>query len=218
MNRKGIKQNKQFFLIIILAIIMFMPMFVQRAIGNFDFWWWMSSNLVVLVGLSFAFDKAYQQEFISDLRSKIPGKILYGLLSAAVLYGIFYAGNSIVRWMFEFAGRDISNVYGFKDGAEALRIGLLMLLIIGPGEELLWRGYVQGNLSASLGKQKGFIIGVLIYTLIHIATGNFILIMAALVGGIFWGWMYMKYNSLLMNIVSHIIWDIAIFLLLPLNG
>jgi membrane protease YdiL (CAAX protease family) len=218
MNRKGIKQNKQFFLILILAVIMFMPMFVIRAIGNFDFWWWMSSNLIILVGLSFALDKTCQQEFISDLRSQIPRKILYGLLSAAVLYGVFYAGNSIVRWMFDFAGRDISNVYGFKGSADAMRIGLLMLLIIGPGEELLWRGYVQGTLSASLGKQKGFIIGVLIYTLIHIATGNFILIMAALVGGLFWGWMYMKYNSLLMNIVSHIVWDIVIFLLFPLNG
>jgi hypothetical protein len=43
------------------------------------------------------------------------------------------------------------------------------------------------------------------------------LIVAALVAGLFWGWMYMRYNSMVMNIVSHTVWDIAVFLILPFN-
>ncbi|MFP4526588.1 MAG: CPBP family intramembrane glutamic endopeptidase [Bacteroidales bacterium] len=218
MDRKNIKQSRHFFLILILALILFVPLFTLQGIGNFDFWWWMSVNLLILVTLGILTDKSLQAEIRKDVQSKVIQKILLGLLSAAILYGIFYAGNFIVRWMFDFAGENISNVYGFKGDAGTLKIGLLMLFIIGPGEELLWRGYFQGVLSSATGKYTGFIMAVLLYTLIHVATGNLILILAALAGGIFWGWMYLKYNSLLMNIVSHVAWDILIFLLLPLNG
>jgi len=218
MKRKNIQQNRFFYVLVILALAMFMPLFVYRAIGAFDFWWWMSANLVVLVTLGFVTDQSFQQELVRDIKANTGRKILFGILSAAFLYGVFYVGNFTVRWLFDFAGKDISSVYGFKGNAEALRVGLLMLFVIGPGEELLWRGYFQGVLSKSIGKHQGFLVAVLFYTLIHVATGNLILILAALVGGIFWGWMYLKYNSLLMNIISHVVWDIVIFLLLPLNG
>src|SRR6056297_309137 len=218
MQRKGTNHNPVFFIILALAIIMFTPMFIFRSFGVFDFWWWMTGNLVVLISLGYFNDKTFKKELSEDFRRKIMRKLAFGLISAAILYAVFFIGNSLVRWLFDFAGKDISHVYGFKGEAENLRIGLLMLIVIGPGEELLWRGYIQGTFSASLGKAKGFIVGVLLYTLIHVATGNLILILAALVGGLFWGWMYMKYRSMLMNIVSHIVWDIAIFLVFPLNG
>jgi hypothetical protein len=218
MARRGFQNNPLFFITVILALVLFTPLFVLRGIGAFDFWWWMSTNLVILVTLTLTRDSSFRKELTVDITSQKGKKVLFGLISAFLLYLVFYAGNSIVRWMFDFAGRDISNVYGFKGDAGAWRVGLLMLFIIGPGEELLWRGYLQGTLASTLGKYKGYLFGVFLYTLIHVATGNLILIAAALVGGLFWGWMYMKYNSLLMNMVSHIVWDIGIFLLLPLNG
>lgn len=217
MNRKNIKQSRNFFIILLLGLIFFIPLFTFRGLGSFDFWWWMSANLIILVTFGISTDKSLQVELKKDIQSKKTRKILLGLLSAAVLYGVFYAGNSIVRWLFDFAGENISNVYGFKGDAGSLRIGLLMLFIIGPGEELLWRGYFQGAFAASYGKYTGFVMSVILYTIIHLATGNTILILAALTGGIFWGWMYMRYKSMLINIVSHIAWDILIFLLLPLN-
>lgn len=218
MTRRGIYKNRIFILVVILALMLFIPLFILRGIGAFDFWWWMSGNLVLLVTIVIATDKTYQNELAGDFKSHLFRKALLGIVSAVVLYGVFFIGNGLSRWMFDFAGRNISYVYGFKGDAEALRIGLLMLFIIGPGEELLWRGYIQGVLSKSLGKVTGFLLGVFLYTLIHVATGNLILILAALVGGLFWGWMYLKYNSMLMNIASHIVWDIAIFLVFPLNG
>ncbi|MFW6103652.1 MAG: CPBP family intramembrane glutamic endopeptidase, partial [Bacteroidota bacterium] len=79
-------------------------------------------------------------------------------------------------------------------------------------------GYVQGNLTRKYGKIKGFIWAIILYTSIHVATGNLVLILAALAGGIFWGWMYMRYRSILMNSVSHVIWDIAVFLIFPFSS
>jgi CAAX protease family protein len=201
----------------LLAILMFSPMFVLHGLGKFDFWWWMSTNLVVLISLSLFIDPTYRKFLREDFSTGIPRKILLGLASAVLLYFFFFAGNKLSRLMFDFAGQGISDVYAFKGDAEGIRIGVLMLLVIGPGEEFFWRGFLQRHFQDRLGKWRGFILGTVIYTGVHILTGNLMLIVAALVAGLFWGWMYMKYNSMVMNIVSHTIWDIFVFLILPFN-
>lgn len=211
------KSSKTFYLVSILAILMFLPLFVLQQIGPLDFWWWMSANLIILISIGAYTDKIFIKKIEDDFKQNIFNKILWGFLSAGLLYLIFWFGNFLIRWILDFAGEDISNVYAFKGNASKLRIGLLMLLIIGPGEEFFWRAYIQGNLMRRYGKLTGFILATLVYTLIHVATGNLVLILAALAGGIFWGWIYMKYQSITINAISHIVWDISVFLLFPFH-
>lgn len=201
----------------LLAALLFSPMFVLHGLGKFDFWWWMSSNLVLLTSLSLYFDQSYMGFLKGDFSQGTARKIFFGLVSAIILYFFFYLGNMLSRLMFDFAGEGISNVYAFKGDAEGIRIGLLMLLIIGPGEELFWRGFLQRHFQHRLGKWKGFLLATVMYTGVHVLTGNVMLILAALIAGLFWGWMYLRYQSMVMNIVSHTIWDIGIFLIFPFS-
>lgn len=203
--------------ITVLAIVLFSPMFILHRVGAFDFWWWMSSNLILLLTLAIFLDYSYRKYLKDDFSSDQLRKVLFGTGSAVVLYFLFFAGNKLSRLMFDFAGEGISNVYAFKGNAEGIRIGILMLLVIGPGEEFFWRGFLQRHFQDRLGKWQGFILATIIYTGVHILTGNVMLILAALVAGLFWGWLFMRYNSMLMNIISHTIWDISVFLLLPFN-
>jgi membrane protease YdiL (CAAX protease family) len=196
---------------------MFSPMFVLHQIGPFDFWWWMSTNLVVLLAICFLTDREYLILVKKDLSEGLLRKTGIGLLSAVLLYILFFIGNYLSRKWFDFAGSGIEGVYGFKGEAAGIRIALLMLLVIGPGEELFWRGYLQRKLSLKAGKWTGFLLTLLLYTGVHIFTGNIMLILAAFICGLFWGWMYLKYNSMLINVVSHTIWDIVVFLLVPFN-
>jgi membrane protease YdiL (CAAX protease family) len=198
--------------------MMFSPMFVLRQLGWFDFWWWMSTNLTVLLAICILSDREYSVLLKTDFSNGLFKKTLIGLASAAFLYVLFFVGNYLSRKWFDFAGSGIEAVYRFKGDAAGIRIAVLMLLLIGPGEELFWRGYLQRKLSAKAGKWTGFILALVLYTGIHIFTGNFMLIMAALICGMFWGWMYLKYNSMVINIISHTIWDLVVFLLLPFNS
>lgn len=182
-----------------------------------DFWWWMSFNLILLISAGLLTDKKFRMLLRDDLGSGIPKKILYGILTAVILYFVFMLGDYLSGLMFHFSGEQIDGVYGYKGDASSGRIFLLMLLIIGPGEEIFWRIFVQKNLEEQSSPLKGFIYATAIYTGIHIFTGNFMLIMAAMVAGIFWGWLYYRFRSPLLNIVSHIIWDITVFLVFPLN-
>jgi len=211
-------QIRSSILITCLAVLMFSPMFVLRQIGPVDFWWWMTINLSVLLILALVTDWEYYYLLAKDLTKDVWKKIGIGLVSALVLYLVFFIGNSLSRLWFYFASSGIEGVYQFKGDATGIRIALLMLLVIGPGEELFWRGYLQRKFSKRFGKWAGLLIALVLYTGVHIFTGNFMLIMAALICGLFWAWMYLKYESMLINVISHTVWDIVVFLILPFNS
>jgi membrane protease YdiL (CAAX protease family) len=211
------KLDKQLLTITTLAVFLFIPLFIFKQIGPLDFWWWMTANLIILIGLSFITDWEYPYLLQKDFSSKVLQKTGVGLLSALILYLVFFAGNYLSRLWFDFAGSGIEGVYGFKGDAPGIRIAVLMLLIIGPGEEIFWRGYLQRKLSNKFGRWTGLFLALLLYTGVHVFTGNIMLILAAFICGLFWGWLYMKHNSMLINVISHTVWDIVVFLVLPFN-
>jgi len=202
----------------ILAFILFVPLFVTRGIGDFDFWWWMSANITFLIVLAAALDSGWWPSITGDFKKGVIQKCGLGLLSALGLYIFFYAGNTVSRFIFSFAGNGIENVYAFKNNVPPLRIALLMVLVIGPGEELFWRGFLQRRFQIQKGPIKGFLLATLMYTVVHLGSGNIMLLLAAGVCGLFWGFLYLRTGSMILNVVSHTVWDVAIFLLFPVSG
>jgi len=202
-------------LIALLAAALFVPLFILRSIGPVDFWWWMSVNLVLLIGLSRAADKSFSSLILSDLRAKPAWKIFMGILAALFLYGIFFAGNGLARQLLPFAGKGIGQVYGFKTGASPLRIILLMVFLIGPGEEVFWRGFLQRRWQTLFGSVAGWLMTATVYALVHAGSGNLMLVLAAGVGGLFWGALYLRFRSILLVAASHAIWDILVFIVAP---
>lgn len=205
----------QAIVIALLASVLFVPLFIFRSLGPFDFWWWMSFNLVLLIGLSLAADKSYLSSVLSDLKSMPARKVSMGILSALLLYGIFFAGNWLARQILPFAQNGIGQVYSFKTGASPLRIILLMVFLIGPGEELFWRGFLQRRWQSFFGPVAGWLISTALYALIHAGSGNLMLVLAAGVCGLFWGALYLRYRSVLLVVASHTLWDLLVFIVAP---
>jgi membrane protease YdiL (CAAX protease family) len=200
-----------------IAAALFIPLFITRGVAWLDFWWWMAANIAILLTGVAVFDKGWRNEVVGDFRNRLPKKIFFGLLSATLLYGVFYVGDIASRHLFSFADRGINDVYNFKTNVPPIRIALLMIFLIGPGEELFWRGFLQRRLQDDYGPWYGFFISAAIYSFVHIGSGNPMLVLAAGVCGFFWGFLYLRYRSLLMNMVSHTVWDLAIFLLFPVG-
>jgi uncharacterized protein len=202
----------------ILAVILFVPLFLFQKIGFFDFWWWMSANQILLIVLALLTVTEFRLEVKTDLSADVWKKIGLGLLSAVLLYLIFFLGNIASRTLLPFASHRINQIYGFKEGASGLRILLLMLLLIGPGEEIFWRGFLQKRWQGRLGRPGAWIFVSILYAAVHAASGNMMLVLAAAVCGLFWGWLYFRYQSILMVAVSHTIWDILVFLFFTFEG
>jgi len=197
---------------IIVAAILWFVMFSKWTSPHINFWYVMALAAGVLTFLSFTFRKDWKIQFSFNVKD-----VALGIGSAIVLWGIFYLGNEISGLLFDFAHPQVNDVYAMKEGQNQIILALALLFWIGPAEEIFWRGYVQRTLSESkLGNVKAFIITTLIYAAVHIWAFNFMLFMAALICGAFWGFIYMKNRNLLTVLISHAIWDVAVFILFPI--
>ena len=94
---------------------------------------------------------------------------------------------------------------------------MALLTWIGPAEEVFWRGFVQRRFGLSLGGWRAFWLTTAIYALVHIWSLNLMLMLAATLCGLFWGWMYRRYRNVWPGLISHAIWDCLIFVVIPLS-
>jgi len=141
--------------------------------------------------------------------------ILIGLGHAILLYGLSRLGVFIAQNMFDFVVPQIEAIYTTKTQLDPLYIGLLLIFIIGPSEEIFWRGFVQNKIGQISNPKKALIITTIIYSLVHIWAFNPMLLLAALVLGVHWGLLFYKYKSLVPGIISHALWDAMIFVFFP---
>jgi hypothetical protein len=198
-----------------LAAILFIALFRFQRLGPLDFWAWLAANAVLVVALGLVLDRGYAARLRRDAASAPLRKIMIGIASAALLYAVFAASRLLALRLFPFAANGIAGVYALKSGVPLLRVVLLVALVIGPAEELFWRGFFQHNVAETAGRRRGFVLAALLYAAVHLASGNVMLVLAAAVCGLFWGWLYLRFRSPLANIVSHTLWDLAVFVVFP---
>ena len=197
---------------IVLAAVLWAVMFSPLTAPYVNFWWMMTASALTLSILSTCFNRGWWHAVRFGW-----GEVLAGVGIAVVLWGIFWTGDKVSSWLFDFARPQVNLIYGMKEGESLWLLSLLMLVLIGPAEEIFWRGYVQRTLSARWSPDAGFAVTTLVYALVHAASCNFMLVMAAAVAGVVWGGLYRLFPRRLgAIIVSHAVWDVAVFVWFPI--
>lgn len=195
-----------------IAALLWFFMFSPWTSGLGNFWVNMSIAATVLTVCALKGGDGVHFE-----RKNIALQLMLGIAIAFALWGVFWVGDKLSRLMFEFARGQVDSVYGMKAGSSPVLIACLLLFVIGPAEEYFWRGYVQKTLSGICGPTGALTVTTIVYALVHIWSFNFMLVMAALVAGAFWGLIYRLRPSLLPAlIVSHAVWDALVFVILPI--
>ena len=198
---------------IAVAALLWFVMFSPWTAPHLNFWYAMSASAIVLITLS----TLLRREWPADFRPTLP-RVAAGIAIAAVLWGIFWLADIVSQWLFDFAGTQIDNIYEMKNDADSVTIALLLLLLIGPAEEIFWRGFVQKSLMQRWGANTGFLVTTTVYALVHVWSGNFMLVMAAFVVGFCWGAIYrFRPDSLTSLIISHAVWDACAFAIFPFH-
>ena len=144
-----------------------------------------------------------------------PWHIPVGLASAGVLYLTFAAGDRFARRFVPGGDRQIREIYTLRTLRPRGEIAARLALIVGPAEELFWRGLVQEALMRRYGRWRGAAAGGVVYGGVHVITGNFTLVGAAGVAGAHWCALYAAGVPLGALVVSHVTWDVWIFLVQP---
>jgi membrane protease YdiL (CAAX protease family) len=180
-------------------------------VGNF----WLKLSISAFLLAIWALKPVLEQrERLFGMRKR---SLFVGIVSAVLLYAIFWVGREISTALFPFASREIGNVYVTKAQLNPTAIGLLLFFVMGPAEEIYWRGFVQETLSGRFGRTTGLLATSATYALVHIFAFNFMLFVAAAVCGLFWGLLYLREGSLVPVMLSHALWDLMTFVLFPFN-
>jgi len=136
-----------------------------------------------------------------------PRDIPLGLLIAAGLYEIFQVGDRKAREIVPHGEAQIREIYALREIRPQGEIALRLATVIGPAEELFWRGWLQ--------RRIGWLPAAAAYGGAHLASGNTTLIGAAATAGMYWGALAALGAPMTALIVSHVVWDIWIFLVRP---
>ena len=211
------KDGRRLAVAIAVAALLWFYMFSPWTKGLTNFWITMSGAAVVLTSLAVA--------FLPKPRITIEKPLLQlagGIVLAFALWGIFWIGDKASAWIFDFARPEVDSIYSMKSGLPVPVIAALLLFIIGPAEEFFWRGDVQRTFGKLFEGRKypadlAFLATAVIYALIHVWSMNFMLVMAALVAGCVWGFIYRLCPRALPSlIVSHALWDALVFIIFPI--
>src|SRR2546428_7889176 len=165
------------------------------------FWDRMTATGLVLGGLALANDRDARRVRVG------PGEIALGLATAAGLYGIFRVGDTVAREVMPRGGEEIGDIYALRSLRPKEELAARLALVIGPAEELFWRGFVQ--------RRAGYLTATALYGGAHIVTENATLIGAATIAGACWGLLRAIGVPPGPPAVSHLAWDIWIFLVAP---
>ncbi len=139
------------------------------------------------------------------LRRPVVVPLLVGLAAAAV----FVLGALVVR--------DIPAVHRLVNSVLAhARFGstwvvLLITVLNGIAEEVFFRG----ALFAAIGRTRPVLVSTAVYTVATMATGNFMLVFAALTLGLVLGLERRATGGILAPILTHVTWSLVMFFVLP---
>lgn len=197
---------------LVVASVLWTIMFSPLTAPHINFWWMMTASACTLSILATVFQPGWWREVKLSVSN-----IFLGIVIAVALWGIFWVGDKLSQLIFNFARPQVDLIYGMKEGESAWLLTFLMLFLIGPAEEIFWRGYVQKNLQNRWNPNMGFIVTTAIYALVHAGSCNFMLTMAALVAGFVWGFLYRFFPERFAAIIlSHALWDVAVFIWFPI--
>ena len=193
-----------------LGLLIAYPAFALTFRGPRDrFWDRMTATGAILGTLAIAGDRSLQRPRLR------PRDVALGLGIAAGLYGIFQVGDWLARRILPAGDENIGDIYKLRELRPKDEIAARLATVIGPAEELFWRGLLQRSLARRWGGLPGAIASTAAYGGAHLVTRNPALVGAATVAGAYWSLLAFAGAPMAALVVSHVVWDVWIFLVAP---
>lgn len=135
-----------------------------------------------------------------------PADLGVGVASGLVLYAVFWVGEQALVIILPRLAAEVGDLYSVRDQDRAW-FPPLVLAVVAPGEELLFRGLIQ--------HRAGVAIALAAYVAVHLWARKAILVLAALVGGAWWGSLLAWTGGLVAPVASHLLWCLMIIVWRP---
>lgn len=197
--------DRRLILGILIAHLLLFFTFEDKAV----FWYIFTASMLVLISYTII------HENIEDEAPTLT-YLTIGVASGLGLFGLFWLGSALIDLLNLPFYSQISRLYN-RFSPELFWHYLVLVLIIAPGEEFFWRGFIQKRINKYFDTKITIALSVLIYATVHLYSGEFILVLAAVIAGLAWSILYAWKRSLPLVIVSHIVFDLLLFVFIPLR-
>ncbi|PLR97486.1 CPBP family intramembrane glutamic endopeptidase [Bacillus sp. T33-2] len=201
--KKWIADHHRFILGFLIAHLLLFFSFEDKTV----FWYFFTASMLVLVSYTIVHE---------EFEDKVPlaSYLSIGVVSGLFLFGAFWGGNYLIGLLnLPFSGQ-VSRLYS-RFSPDALWHYFVLVLIIAPGEEIFWRGFIQKRLLNNTNIWSAIIVSSIMYATVHIYSGQFILVLAAFAAGLVWSALYAWKRSIPLVIISHVTFDLLLFVFLP---
>jgi membrane protease YdiL (CAAX protease family) len=143
-----------------------------------------------------------------------PSRILLGLATGLCMVAGTYVLAPLLH-RFGVIEHDLRRLYAaFRvAGTGSAAIALAPVIV---GEELVWRGAVQGALEHRLRPRGAAVAAAILYAAAHAPMGSLLLVVTALACGLVWSALRAVSGSLVPSLLSHLIWDAVVLLAFPI--
>jgi len=172
------------------------------------FWYIFTATMLFLISYAILHEPMEDED-------SLPKYLFLGIIFGVTTFFIFYLGNVLIEFFnITTVEKQISKLY--KIAAPTLWWHFIVLvLIIVPGEEIFWRGFVQKRLMKIFHSWTSILVASALYASVHVWSGQFILVFAAFVAGIIFGTLYQWRKSLPFVIIAHLTFDLLLFIIFP---
>jgi membrane protease YdiL (CAAX protease family) len=173
---------------------------------------------VVAIALGWLFGVTPWQPLASGpLAEHGPRDLLIGLLAALPMVAVFAAIQAWPLVALRELDRQIRTLLaGLFRGARWWQLGILCLAA-GISEELLFRGFLQAALRQALedwpaGSLAALVLASLVFGAVHSLSWTYAILASAV--GLYLGWIYLQFHSLVVPMTAHAVYDFVAILYL----
>lgn len=133
-------------------------------------------------------------------------QLLLGLLGAAAAIGVVIVFGSISH-VISFQSMGTAS-FAPSQIVTACIVGILTFLMVGFGEETVYRAYIQNHLVDLVGSRYGLVLSALIFAGAHLFTyGKILDLIDVFLAGIILGYAFMLTKSIYLPAAFHFLWD-----------
>ncbi|MDG6916405.1 MAG: CPBP family intramembrane metalloprotease [Nitrososphaerota archaeon] len=142
-----------------------------------------------------------------------------GAVAAAGLYALFYAGNLAITAFHPLGvgAQAEASIYALiASSGNPLPLQVLVLACDSVGFESYFRGTLQTYAAPRLGPAAPFAVAA-VDALVHAVSLNVLWVVSTFLADSVWGLTYYRTGDLSSSMLSHFIWDVAIFMVAPIS-
>jgi uncharacterized protein len=178
---------------------------------------WLSTGLAALVGVAATLAVA-RGELLSLLRPsarQVGLGLAAGVLMVLATHALYPLGLALVPGL----GERVASLYEELRAPPGPRAAVPLLLLVVFSEELVFRGLLVALLERLGMSRSGVVLAATaLYVVPQLAGGSPVLAMLAVACGLVWTAQRVLGGSLVAPLLTHVLWDLAVFVWWPLSN